>query len=126
MSWSPRPVICCTADTRPAANSPWPATIARGCAWSAEGVGSLLIVFRKISQDVGGLTHLAHQPLVKSLGRIDAAVLQQVVEGDDFGDHGDVLPWIERDANLRELDVEDRRRHRVEARSVDGGVLIPL
>src|SRR4051812_41089119 len=126
MSWSPRPVICWTAETRPAANSPWPATIARGCTRSTRGVRSLLIVFCKISQHVSGLAHLAHQPLVESLGGIDSAVLQQMVEGDDFGDDCDVLPRIERDANLWQLDVEDRRRFRVEARSVDGRVLIPL
>src|SRR5512144_2276437 len=124
MSCSPRPVICCTADTSPAANSPWPATMARGRMISVGSSVSLLIVFPKIHQDIRWFAHLTHEPLVESFGGIDSAVLQQMIQRDHFRDHRDVLSRIQRDAHLRELDVENARGFRLQARSVDRRFLI--
>src|SRR4051812_46605663 len=117
MSCPPRPVICCTADTRPAANSPCPATIARGGADPEEA--SLLIVFLKVLLQVGTTAHLSHEPFIEALGGIDAAVLEQVVHGDDFGDHGDVLSRVERHAHHRDADIKDYLGVAVQARAVD-------
>ena len=80
--------------------------------------GALLIVFLKVALDVGTVAHLPHQRSLKRCGRIDAAVLEQMVHRDDFGDDRDVLSRVERHADLRQLDVEDRRRLGVEAGAV--------
>src|SRR4051812_2916448 len=117
---SPRPVICPTADTIPAAKSPWPATSAR-----AADSGSLN-VFDQVLPNVNGFAHPADEALVERLGRIHAAVAQEMVHRDDFSDHGDVFPGVQEHLDLRQLDAEDRRRLGIEPRTVDDRVLIPL
>src|SRR5437868_14655918 len=91
----PRPVICWTADTMPAAKSPWPARMAR------TSTGSL-IVFLQVLSHLGRVAHLLDQSLVETLGRINAAVFQQVVHRDDLADHRDVLAGIQQHARLGE------------------------
>src|SRR5262245_36719688 len=49
-----------------------------------------------------------------------------MIHRDHFGHDRDVLSRIERDTNLGQLDVENRRDLRVEPGAVDVGVLIPL
>src|SRR5262249_26137532 len=126
MSCAPRPVICSTADTRPAANSPWPATIARACAGVPGGASLLmsLIVLLQVLRHVPRCTHLAHQSFVEPLGGIDAAVLEQMVHRDDFRDDRDVLARVERHADFRKLDVQDRGHLSIETCALDGGVLM--
>src|SRR6185503_16587618 len=106
MSWPPRPVICCTADTRPAANSPCPATMARGPSTAAASLTvlllllpllALLIVTFEISGDIALPAHLTNQTLVEPFGGIDAAVFEEMVHRDHLGDNRDVLAGIERD-----------------------------
>src|SRR5262245_33855435 len=106
MSCAPRPVICSTADTRPTAKSPWPATIARATT-SFAGLGSLLIVLLKIPIHFFRCAHLLLEPFIELLGGIDAAVFQQVVHRDDLGDDRDVFAGIQRNANLGQRDVEN-------------------
>src|SRR5215831_15642706 len=128
MSCEPRPLICSTADTRPAAKSPWPATSARAVAAAGAGASarSLLIVLLQICRHVQRSTRLAHQPLVESLRRVDAAVPEEMVHRDDFRDNRDVLARIERHANLGQLDVENRRGFGVQACAIDRGIVMPL
>src|SRR5688500_7930075 len=117
----PRPVIRSTADRRPAESSPWPATSAR----AASGV-PLLIVLHQVLAHVGLATHLRDQSIVEPFRRIDAAVAQQQVERDHLGEHGDVLARVERHADLRDLDLEDRGALEVEPRALDDRLGIPL
>src|SRR5215203_496316 len=88
---SPRPVICPTADTRPAAKSPWPAMSAR----ASPAASDSLIVFHQVLPNVGCLAHASDEPFVERLGRVHAAVTQEMIHRDDFGDHGDVLPGVQ-------------------------------
>ena len=73
-----------------------------------------------------GCAHLLHQTLVESLGRIDAAVFEEMVHRDHFRDDRDVLARIERNANLRQLDFENRRHFGVEPGAIDLRVVIPF
>src|ERR1041385_221428 len=105
---APRPVIFCTADFMPTANSPWPITIALASS-------PLLIDLFEVFPDFGRGAHLLLEPLVEARRRIHSAVFQQVIQRDHLGDHGDVLARIEVDANLRNLDVENHGRFGVES-----------
>src|SRR5688500_8774715 len=49
-----------------------------------------------------------------------------MIERDDFGDYGDVLPRVEEHRDLRQLDLENRGRLDVESGALDDCVLIPL
>src|SRR5688500_17127833 len=49
-----------------------------------------------------------------------------MIHRDDFSDHGDVLPGIQKYLDLRQLDAKDGRRFGVESRAIDNGILIPL
>src|SRR5690349_6289704 len=118
-SRSPRPVTASTAEMRPAAKSPWPATSARFA------VGSLMVV-TEIAADLGLVTHLLDQRFVEALGGIDAAPLEKMVHGDHLGDHGDVLAGIERDRDARGGDTEDVGGLAVEPRALDDRVVPPL
>src|SRR5687768_9262552 len=117
---SPRPVICSTALTNPKARSPCAATI-------ATGVPSL-IIFLEILANRGGLggLHPLHEALVERFGGIHAAVAQEVVHRDHFGDDSDVLAGIEWNEDLRQLHAEDGRRGAIESRPIDGGRFVPL
>src|SRR5437762_14080906 len=97
MSCDPRPLIWSTADTNPAAKSAWPATIARGGSWS----GTSLIVVLQIPGEVDARwAHLVQESRVECLCGVDAAVLEQMVHRDDFGDDRDVLAGIQWHADL--------------------------
>src|SRR6478752_3799424 len=94
---SPRPVTASTAEIRPAAKSPWPATSARFA------VGSLMIL-TQVAVDLGLVAHLLDQRLVEPFGGIDAAPLEEMVHCDHLRNDGDVLPRIERDRDARDGD----------------------
>src|SRR6185437_2881913 len=99
ISAAPRPVIAWTAEMSPAANSPWPATIARGVGAAARpnpATASSLIVIAKIPHDVGAAAHLAHQAFVELFGGVHTTVLEQMFHCNYLGDHRDVLSGIER------------------------------
>src|SRR6188768_48881 len=49
-----------------------------------------------------------------------------MIHGDDFGDDGDVLPGIEINRNLRQLDIQNAGSLHVESSPFDDGILIPL
>src|SRR5436190_4859479 len=118
-SISPRPVTASTAEIRPAAKSPCPAT-------SARTPDASLMVFTEIAADLGLVPHLSDQRLVEPLGGVDAAPLQKMVHGDHFGDHGDVLAGIERNGDARDGHAEDVGRLPVEPRALDDGVVTPF
>src|SRR6185437_13641977 len=68
MSCPPRPVICSTADTRPKAKSPCPATIALGVTPARVPLWSfvaLLIVLLQIAEQIALAAHLPHEPFVE-------------------------------------------------------------
>src|SRR3954471_20350743 len=88
--------------------------------------GELLIVLLQVAAHVGRRAHLLLEALVESRRRIHAAVLEQVIQRDHLGDHRDILARIERNADLRQLDVEDCGRLTIEARAIDDGVLMPV
>src|SRR4051812_40055364 len=77
----PRPVIFCTADFMPTANSPWPITIALASS-------PLLIVLFEVFPHLGRGAHLLLEPLVEPGRGIHSAVLEQVIQGDHLRDHG--------------------------------------
>src|SRR3954470_5784343 len=116
---SPRPVTASTAEIRPAAKSPWPATSARFA------VGSLMVL-TQIAVDLRLVAHLLDQRLVEALGGIDAAPFQQMMHRDHFGDHGDVLPRIEGNRDARDRHAKNVRRLAVESRALDDGVVPPF
>src|SRR5688500_3385195 len=123
---SPRPVICWTADTIPAAKSPCPATMARtGDGGVGDDAGSL-IVFLKVLPHFGRSAHFRDQALVEPLRRIDAAVLEQMIHRDHFADDRDVLARIQQHANLGQLDIENLRRLAVEPRAIHDRVGVPV
>src|SRR5258705_12217951 len=116
---SPRPVTASTAEIRPAAKSPWPATSARFA------VGSLMVL-TQVAIDLGLVAHLLDQRLVETLGGIDAAPLEEMMHRDHLGDHGDVLSRIEGNRDARDRHAKDGRRLAVESRALDAGVVSPL
>src|SRR5919206_588082 len=81
----------------------------------------LLIVLLQVPVHLGRRVHVAKEALVEAFGRVDAAVAEEVVHRDDLRDDGDILPWVEVDGNLRQLDGEDAedRRHVDEAYAPD-------
>src|SRR5687768_13847638 len=132
----PVPAICSTALTRPSANPACPAIIAR-----AEGAVSsfasasasprcpgLFVIFLQIFPDVPrrSLAHSSDESLVEHLCRIYPGISEQVIEGDHFGDDGDVLSRIERDSDERNVDAKDCRRIGVESCPIDHRILVPL
>src|SRR5205085_10924499 len=85
-SWSPSPVICRTASTRPEASA--------ACDTTTPFSGSLIIL-GEILAELLLLFHTADQALVQLLGRVDPAPAKQVVQGDHLGNDGDVLAGVE-------------------------------
>src|SRR3990170_4556560 len=125
----PSPAICSTALTRPSANAACPATIARGPdSAPAASPSALFVIFLEILPDVAcrGLAHPADQSLVENLCRVDSRIAQQMIEGDHFGDHRDVLAGIERNRDERDLHSQYFRRVGVESGAVDHCVLVPF
>src|SRR5512144_1007559 len=118
-SSSPRPVTASTAEIRPAAKSPWPAT-------SARTPDRSLMVFAEIATDLGLVAHLLDERRVEALGGIDAAPLEKMVHGDHLGDHGDVLAGIERNGDAGRGHAQDVGRLPVEPRALDDRVVAPL
>src|SRR5215218_2415728 len=116
---SPRPVTASTAEIRPAAKSPCPAT-------SARIPDASLMVFAEIAADLGLVAHLLDERLVEPFRWIDAAPLQEMVHGDHLGDHSDVLAWIERNGDARRGHAENVRRLTVEPRALDHGIVPPF
>src|SRR2546423_14931106 len=112
--FSAMPHICPTAEARPQANSPCPTTMARGLSGALPDLS--LMVFLQILANVVRCRsfHAPHQAVIESLGGVDAGVAQQVIKRDDLGDHGDVLSWIQKNGDFRQLDVENRGRLNVE------------
>src|SRR5439155_23579473 len=135
MSCAPRPVITSTAETSPDAKSPCPATMARAAGRaasrdssgrSASGTRTLLIILLQVPSNLGSGAHRLEQPLVEALCRIDAAVLQQMIHRDHFGDNRNVLSGIQGHGDLRERYVENRRPFAVQARAIDHQLGIPI
>src|SRR3954471_2593350 len=106
----------------PAAKPPCPMTTARGVTACA----SSLMIFLEIVPDISarGELHLADELLVQRFRGIDSRVAQQVIQRDHFGDHSDVFPGIQKNRDLRELDIEDGGGCNVEARALGDCVLI--
>src|SRR5579863_6732888 len=131
-STPPRPVICSTAETIPMANSPCPATRARGTSAvpAASDFPASLIVFSQIPLHKCALAarplHVVDQPLVELLGRIHPAVAEQMVHGNHLRHDGDVLSRIERDRDLGHRNAQDGHGDAVEACALDDGILVPF
>src|SRR5678815_2153951 len=100
--------------------------MARGALVVVDGLLSLLIVFLEIARHVVSPAHLPHEPFVETFGGIHAAVLQQVIHRDHFGDHRDVFARVERHTHHRYVDVEDALRLAIETGAVDRRLVIPL
>src|SRR5687768_15210170 len=113
------PVICCTADGSPAPKSPWPTTIPPAFCCPAES----FMVFLQVLADVlrGSGFHLPDESRVENLGCVHPGISQQMVERDDFRDHRDVLSRVQKDGDLRQLDLENRRCLDVQTRALDYG-----
>src|SRR6185503_12334396 len=126
-SLSASPQICPTADTSPAENWPWPTTIAFG--FPAPSPSLSLMIFLEILSNIARRRRVLHPPnesLVECFGGVDPRIAKQVVQRDDFGDHGDVLSRVEIDSDLRQLDIEYGCPLHVEAGPFDNGVLVPF
>src|SRR5439155_20198890 len=80
----------------------------------------------QIAADFGCGAHCLHQTVIETLGRIDTAVLEQMVHRDHFGDDGDVLPRIEGDGDLRQGNVQDRGALAIQPGAVDHELRIPV
>src|SRR4051812_10625522 len=99
--------------------------MARGFSAGAASA-ALLIVFLQVAPHFARRAHLLLKALVEALRRIDAAVFEQMIQSDDFGDDGNVLSRVERNADLGNLDVEDGRRLAIESRAIRRCILVPL
>src|ERR687887_1289610 len=85
--------------------------VASACAtaaWDTITPCSSLIIFFEVRLHPAFFAHAANEPLVERIRRIHAAVTQQMIHGDDFADHGQILARVQRDGHERELDVEQR------------------
>src|SRR5688572_2688737 len=103
-------------------------TLFRSCAAMIATGSPSLIVFLEILTDGRRLRrlHALHESLVERFGGVHAAVAKQMIQGDDFGHHCDVLSWVERDQHLGELHAENCRRRAIEPGSIHGRRLVPL
>src|SRR5688572_9901182 len=86
------PVIWRTASTSPSAMDPCASTIPRTA-------DSLIILLQVLLER----PHVLHEALVEQLGRIGTRILEQMVHGHDFGQHGQVFPCVQRDDYFRKL-----------------------
>src|SRR6185503_8175888 len=125
-SLSAMPQIWPTAETSPPANSPCPTTMARGL-FGLSPAFSFMIFLQILANVVCRRRfHATDQPLVEGFRGVYAGIAEEMVHGDDFRDHGDVLPRIEEHCHLRQLDVQNGGRLHVEPDALDDCVLIPL
>src|SRR5881628_3296062 len=108
-SASPTPVMTFTAATNAWATAEWE---------TITPLNGSLIIFLEVFLQLAPLRHPLEQPLVEGPCRVDAAVAQQMVHRHDLADHGQVLPWVERDRHERQSDVEQLRRLAVEPGAV--------
>src|ERR1700682_3467260 len=101
-------------------------TIAR--TWFASDSSLLLMILLKIFANVGGSgsLHPLDESVIERFGGVDTRVPQEVVEGNDLGDDGDVLPGVQEYRDLRKLHLEHRGGLYVEAGSLHDGILVPL
>jgi hypothetical protein len=86
------------------------------------------MIFLEIFANVGGSRslHSLNETLIERLRGVDTGVAEEVIQGNDLGDDGDVLPGIQEYRDLRKLHFEHRGRLDIETGSLHYGILIPL
>src|SRR5260221_13883220 len=77
-----------------------------------------LIVFLEVFLRRPLFAHAADQPVVERMRGIHAAVAQQVIHGDDFTDHRQVLSRVQGHGDERQIDVEELGLLQVEAGAI--------
>src|SRR6267142_63388 len=87
---------------------------------------SSLIIFLEVTLHPALLPHAPNQALVARVRRVHTAVAQQVSHRDDFADHGQILPRIERHCHEWQLDIEQLRALLIEARAVVFPRVVPV
>src|SRR6266850_1914753 len=111
------PVMVATAETSAWATPEWDTITPRS--------GSL-IVFLEVLLRRPFFAHAADQPVVERMRRIHAAIAQQVVHGEHFADHRQVLAGVQGHREERQLDVEQLGFLTVESGAVVFASGIPI